>query len=544
MARTTAVQLTGEDLTPADVWEIAVGGAAAELDDSAREKMRASRAVVERAAEAPEKTYGVNTGFGRFVNRAIPRELVEELQLRLLRSHACGVGDPYPDEIVRAAIVMRANTLAKGYSGVRVEVAELLLALLRAGVLPHVPSRGSVGASGDLAPLAHLALPLVGEGKARVDGELVSGADALARVGLEPLVLRAKEGLSLVNGTQFMGAFAALGTVRARRLALAADIACALSLEALQASRGAFVPEVHALRPLAGQADSAANILRLSRAPRSWSPIAGATVSRTRTRSVAPRRCTALRATCSTTSARTTAVELNAATDNPLVFADDEELLRTATSTASRSGLRWTRSRWRSASWRASPSDGPSGWSTRRSRMGCGLPGHRRRAQLRLHDPPVRGGLARQREQGALRTRRASTRSRRARDRKITLRWATLLAEGVAGAGQRRGASLAIELLAAAQAVEHLAPLAPGPARARRVRSWDRFRLGCRRTGRSTTTSRLSPLRSATVRRCSGGDEAGDCSERTGAEGALSRQRAPLRGVRLCGRRFRGSHGQ
>ncbi len=130
MARTTAVQLTGEDLTPADVWEIAVGGAAAELDDSAREKMRASRAVVERAAEAPEKTYGVNTGFGQFVNRAISKELVEELQLRLLRSHACGVGDPYPDEIVRAAIVMRANTLAKGYSGVRVEVAELLLALL------------------------------------------------------------------------------------------------------------------------------------------------------------------------------------------------------------------------------------------------------------------------------------------------------------------------------------------------------------------------------------------------------------------------------
>ncbi|MGH2932347.1 MAG: aromatic amino acid lyase, partial [Gaiellaceae bacterium] len=161
MARTTAVQLTGEDLTPADVWEIAVGGAAAELDDSAREKMRASRAVVERAAEAPEKTYGVNTGFGRFVNQTIPKELVEELQLRLLRSHACGVGDPYPDEIVRAAIVMRANTLAKGYSGVRVEVAELLLALLRAGVLPYVPSRGSVGASGDLAPLAHLALPLV-----------------------------------------------------------------------------------------------------------------------------------------------------------------------------------------------------------------------------------------------------------------------------------------------------------------------------------------------------------------------------------------------
>src|SRR5688500_8991271 len=121
MARTTAVRLTGEDLTAADVWEIAVGGAAAELDDTAREQMQASRAVVERAAAKPEQTYGVNTGFGRFVNRTIGPELVEELQLRLLRSHACGVGEPYPAEIVRAAMVMRANTLAKGYSGVRVE---------------------------------------------------------------------------------------------------------------------------------------------------------------------------------------------------------------------------------------------------------------------------------------------------------------------------------------------------------------------------------------------------------------------------------------
>ena len=211
MARTTAVRLTGEDLTVADVWEVAVEHAGAELDDVARDKMAAARAVVEEALGRDEPTYGVTTGFGRFVSTRVPGELAEELQLRLLRSHACGVGDPYPDEIVRAAMLLRANALAKGHSGARVETVELLLECLDRGLLPIVPARGSVGASGDLAPLAHLALPLVGEGEARVDGERLAGADALAAVGLEPIRLEAKEGLSLVNGTQFMAAFGALG---------------------------------------------------------------------------------------------------------------------------------------------------------------------------------------------------------------------------------------------------------------------------------------------------------------------------------------------
>src|SRR5688572_4598666 len=263
MPWTTVVRLTGEDLTAADVWEVAVEGAAAELDDSAREKMVSARQVVDRAVAAEGPTYGVTTGFGRFVSTRIPGEQAEELQLRLLRSHACGVGEPYPDEIVRAALVMRANTLAKGYSGTRPELAERLLDFLAQGVLPEVPSRGSVGASGDLAPLAHLALPLVGEGRARVDGELLSGADALARAGLEPLRLQAKEGLSLVNGTQFMGAFAALGVIRARRIAKAADVACALTVDALQGSRDGFHADIHELRRLPGQAASAANIYRL-----------------------------------------------------------------------------------------------------------------------------------------------------------------------------------------------------------------------------------------------------------------------------------------
>src|SRR5438105_8422259 len=286
--------------------------------------MSAAREVVERSAGESHHVYGVNTGFGRFVSRSIPPELASELQLRLLRSHACGVGEPYPDEIVRAAMLLRANTLAKGYSGARVDVVELLLACLAKGVLPEVPSRGSVGASGDLAPLAHLALPLVGEGRARVQGELLDGADALAAVGLEPLALEAKEGLSLVNGTQFMAAFGALGLVRARRLAAAPDIGCALSLEALQGSRASFIPQVHALRPLPGQRDSAANVLGLTEgsaimeAHRWCDKVQDAYSLR-----CAPQVHGASRDLLAYVES-TVATELNAATDNPLVLVEED----------------------------------------------------------------------------------------------------------------------------------------------------------------------------------------------------------------------------
>jgi histidine ammonia-lyase len=320
--------LTGDDLGIEDVWRVAVDGAPAKLSDEARDKMRAARAVVERAAHGTsEHTYGVNTGFGRFVSKSIPEELTKELQLRLLRSHACGVGDPYPTEIVRAAMLLRANALAKGCSGARIETVELLLGCLNRGVLPHVPSRGSVGASGDLAPLAHLALPLVGEGEASVNGTRESGAAALASVGLEPVTLDSKEGLSLINGTQFMTAFASLGLVRARRLAKAADVACALSLEALQGSRTSFIPEIHALRPLPGQRDSAANVLRLldgsaiNEAHRWCDKVQDAYSLR-----CAPQVHGASRDLLDYVE-RTVAVELNAATDNPLVLVDEDLLV-------------------------------------------------------------------------------------------------------------------------------------------------------------------------------------------------------------------------
>jgi histidine ammonia-lyase len=319
--------VTGADLTAEHVWAVALESAPALLSESAKERMRAGREVVEAAAAKPARTYGVNTGFGRFVSKTIASELVDELQARLLRSHACGVGEPYPDEVVRAALILRANALATGCSGTRVEVAELVVECLNRGVLPRVPSRGSVGASGDLAPLAHLALPLIGEGEAWVDGELLPGAEALERVGLEPLRLRAKEGLSLINGTQFMTAFGALGIVRARRLARAADIACSLTIEALEGSRQCFRAEVQELRPLRGQAESAANLRRL---------VEGSDVMEShrwcdRVQDAYSLRCAPqVHGACRDLLRyveETVSVELNAATDNPLVLVEQGEIV-------------------------------------------------------------------------------------------------------------------------------------------------------------------------------------------------------------------------
>jgi histidine ammonia-lyase len=328
MAQRTAVALTGDDLTVDHVWEVAVDGAPAALSDEARRRMQAAREVVDAVAHGgSEHTYGINTGFGRFVSQTIPDELTRELQLRLLRSHACGVGDPYPDEVVRAAMLLRSNALAKGCSGARVETVELLVEALNRGVLPQVPSRGSVGASGDLAPLAHLALPLVGEGRAWFDGELLDGGEALRRAGLEPVRLEAKEGLSLVNGTQFMAAIGALGLVRARRLTQAADLACAQSLEALQGSRGSFMPQIQELRGLRGQIDSAANVLRLLEgsaiieAHRWCDKVQDAYSLR-----CAPQVHGAARDLLDYVE-HTVAAELNAATDNPLVLVDEGMLV-------------------------------------------------------------------------------------------------------------------------------------------------------------------------------------------------------------------------
>jgi histidine ammonia-lyase len=322
---TSALLLTGDDLVVEDVWHVAIDRRAVALAPSAVDRMRDSRSLLDDLRG--EHTYGVNTGFGRFVSESIPDDQAEELQLRLLRSHACGVGVPYPDEVVRAAMVLRANAIAKGYSGARVETVELLLAVLNAGIVPYVPARGSVGASGDLAPLAHLALPLVGEGEAFLDGVRMPGAAALAAAGLEPVRLQAKEGLSLINGTQFMSAMAALGLSRALRLARTADVACAMSLEALQGSLTSFHPAIHAARPHAGQVASAANVRLL---------LEGSAILESHRWCDKVQDAYSLRCAAQVHGAsrdlldyveRTVSIEINAATDNPLVLLEEREIV-------------------------------------------------------------------------------------------------------------------------------------------------------------------------------------------------------------------------
>ena len=316
-----AVELTGDDLAISDVWDVAVDRRPVLLGARGRERAAQAREFLE--SEVGDHTYGVNTGFGRFVSESIPPEQAAELQLRLLRSHACGVGEPYTDDVVRAAMLLRANTLAKGFSGARVQTIELLVGMLDAGIVPRVPSRGSVGASGDLAPLAHLALPLVGEGEATVDGRLLPGAEALDVRQLTPITLAAKEGLSLINGTQFMTAMASLALVRAQRLARVADVACAMSVEALQGTPMSFHAAIHAARPLPGQGRSAATL----RALLDGSAIVEAHRWCDKVQDAYSLRCApqvhgASRDLLDHVD-RTVAVELNAATDNPLVLLEE-----------------------------------------------------------------------------------------------------------------------------------------------------------------------------------------------------------------------------
>jgi histidine ammonia-lyase len=259
------VLLDGETLTLEEVLAAAHGRARVELAPGARERVRRARALVEARLEDGEAHYGINTGFGTLAEVRIERGDLERLQRNLVLSHAAGVGAPLPLVEARALMVLRANVLAKGVSGIREETLDLLLAMLERGVVAVVPERGSVGASGDLAPLAHLALVLIGEGEAFLGDPPVRlpGADALRRAGLAPVVLAAKEGLALVNGTQAMTAVGAHALVRAERLALLADLAGAMTLEGLLGSHRPFLPEIQQARGQPGQSAAAARLREL-----------------------------------------------------------------------------------------------------------------------------------------------------------------------------------------------------------------------------------------------------------------------------------------
>ncbi len=257
------IVLYGEPLRPDQVVDVAHRRSEVTVDPTVAERMAPARQVVERAVAEGRTVYGITTGFGALSSTRIDDSDVDRLQVELLRSHAAGVGEPLPDPLVRAMLLLRARTLSQGHSGVRPEIVERLIEMLRLDLLPVVPSQGSVGASGDLAPFAHLSLPLIGEGRVRRDGVELDAAEALRQAGLEPVHLAAKEGLSLLNGTEGMLAYGVLGMARADRLAAASDLACALSVEALLGSARPFQPRIHELRPHPGQLASAENIRRL-----------------------------------------------------------------------------------------------------------------------------------------------------------------------------------------------------------------------------------------------------------------------------------------
>jgi histidine ammonia-lyase len=321
------VEIDGDGLTLEDIVRVAEDPPAeVALAAGVEARVLRSRAVVEDAVARGAVVYGVTTGFGRLAETVIPLDRIEELQLNLIRSHACGTGPPLSRAETRAVTLLRANVLAKGFSGVRPVVIERLLDLLNRGVHPVIPEQGSVGASGDLAPLSHLALVLIGEGWAEIGGEVVSGAEALRRAGVEPLRLQAKEGLALNNGTQVMAGIGALALLGAERAVETADVAGAMSLEALRGTPDAFHPAVMRARPHAGQAASAERLRAL---------LAESEIRESH-RHGDPRVQDAYSLRCMpqvhgaarnafSYARQVLEVEANSATDNPLIFPDEGE---------------------------------------------------------------------------------------------------------------------------------------------------------------------------------------------------------------------------
>jgi len=323
------IEIDGSSLTLEQTAAVA-DGAEARLADGARDRVIRARKFIEEIVERGEVVYGINTGFGKLSDVTIPSEKLRELQVNLVRSHACGVGDPLPERAVRAMVLQRANVLAKGYSGCRPVVIETLLEMLNRGVHPSIPSRGSVGASGDLAPLAHLALVVIGEGEAIYRAARMAGAEALNLAGISPLELEAKEGIALLNGTQAMTAVGGLALLGAERLADAADVTGAMSLEALKGTPVAFDYRIHAVRPHPGQMKSARRLREL---------IEGSEIREShRDHAVDPRVQDAYALRCMPQvhgavrdallhARRILEIEINSATDNPLIFADAGEVL-------------------------------------------------------------------------------------------------------------------------------------------------------------------------------------------------------------------------
>ncbi|HEV8140900.1 MAG TPA: histidine ammonia-lyase [Pyrinomonadaceae bacterium] len=322
------MEVNGQKLSLAEVSAVAHGAERVSLAEAARARIEASRRVIEQIIAENRTVYGVNTGFGKLSDVRIDRSQIRALQLNLVRSHSCGLGDPLSIEEARAMLLLRANVLALGYSGCRPNVVETLIEMLNHGVTPVIPEKGSVGASGDLAPLAHLALTAIGEGDAYLENQRLPSADALTRAGIAPLQLEAKEGIALLNGTQAMAAVGGLALFRAERVARLADVAGAMSLEALKGTPVAFDERIHSARPHAGQTAVAEHLRKLLQDSQiRESHLEGDP----RVQDAYSLRCMpqvhgAVRDALSHTRG-IVEIETGSATDNPLVFAGSGEVL-------------------------------------------------------------------------------------------------------------------------------------------------------------------------------------------------------------------------
>ncbi len=322
----TPLMLTGENLTVDTVIEVVERKRPVVLPQEVASRLAASRSMVTRYLTEERPIYGVTTGFGRFADVVIPDSDRTRLQLNLIRSHAAGVGEPFAPDISRTMVLLRANALAKGFSAVRPQVVEQLINFLNHDLIPVIPSQGSVGASGDLAPLAHLALALVGEGEAWYRGVRMPGAKALNQAGLKPLTLEAKEGLALINGTQAMAALGALGVYRARCLADWADIAGALSFQVLRGIPSAFSSEVFQVRPHPGSIQSAKNLRHLLHLSRLTTDVGEIRVQDAYSLRCIPQVHGASRDGLLHV-AEVVSREINSVTDNPLFFPEMDQVI-------------------------------------------------------------------------------------------------------------------------------------------------------------------------------------------------------------------------
>jgi len=318
--------INGENLDVKKVSEIIFSNRKIRLSKKAENKVIKARETVERLIDKGKVIYGLNTGFGKFSTKKISADKILKLQENLIISHAAGTGDYLDDEVVKTMILLRLNALAKGHSGIRLSTLKKFIKMFNNEMIPLVPEQGSVGASGDLVPLAHMVLPLLGKGKVKYKGEIIDSSEALKKVDIEPLKLASKEGLALINGTQMMASVEVLSIIKAQKLIKTADIALALSLEGLKGITGAFDEDIHKLRPHPGQMDSAANIRALTKGSQLMEEIDNNRVQDSYTLRCGPQVHGASRDSLSHVI-EIIEREMNSVTDNPLIFPDRNEVI-------------------------------------------------------------------------------------------------------------------------------------------------------------------------------------------------------------------------